>query len=299
MSRMVTVLVTNEEALQKHVLTLLEKELSLGMNDIALDCFPDLESLKQAIDGGLHPACLILHLPENDPAYMKAVGKLKKNASLRFTPFIGLYPDQKIKAYSTRRHFFHVLDQDHYEGSLPHTVESALSDFTRYQELLGEVQKRTSAIGLIQNGDFSLKTLEEAEALTVMLSNACPDPPSVALGLTELLVNAIEHGNLCITFEEKTRLLERGQWENEVARRICSAEYGDKSVFITFERSTDNIKIVIRDEGSGFDWRKFLNQSSDDLEKAHGRGISLACALAFSDVSYNEKGNQVTVTISL
>lgn len=293
------VLVTDEQTLIDQVVTLLKAEVPLDLNDIQIVCLDSIDQLRTEVENGLQVACVTLQLPEKDPVFDKAVGKLKRFESLKFVPFIGLHPKQKIKAYSTRRHFFHILDKDHYEKSLPHTIESALSDFSRYQELLNEVSKRTSAIGLIQSGNFTLQTLEEAEALTVMLSNACPDPHGVALGLSELLVNAIEHGNLEISFEEKTKLLEAGEWENEVAKRLSMAKYKSKFVTISFEKKKTKISFEIEDEGDGFDWSKYIGKNETNITRVHGRGISLACSMAFSNLSYNAKGNKVTVWIDL
>jgi anti-sigma regulatory factor (Ser/Thr protein kinase) len=40
-----------------------------------------------------------------------------------------------------------------------------------------------------------------------MLNIAAPDPSRVVLGLTELMLNAVEHGNLSISYDEKSRLI--------------------------------------------------------------------------------------------
>jgi hypothetical protein len=40
-----------------------------------------------------------------------------------------------------------------------------------------------------------------ARDVATILANACPDPDSAVVGLTELLLNAVEHGNLGITYE--------------------------------------------------------------------------------------------------
>src|SRR5258708_3286346 len=57
---------------------------------------------------------------------------------------------------------------------------------------------------------YQIRTLHEASELAHLLAAAHPDPDRVVVGLTELLVNAVEHGNLGITYREKADLLERG-----------------------------------------------------------------------------------------
>lgn len=58
------------------------------------------------------------------------------------------------------------------------------------------VSEQANACRMLLSADFRLRTLEEARRLTLMLSQACPDPKRVVLGLSELLINAVEHGNL-------------------------------------------------------------------------------------------------------
>ena len=49
------------------------------------------------------------------------------------------------------------------------------------------------------------------------------------------------------------------------------------------------IKLMIEDQGAGFDWRKLKNSDQPENED-HGRGIMIIGAY-FSHYSYNDKGN--------
>ncbi len=49
------------------------------------------------------------------------------------------------------------------------------------------------------------------------------------MGLSELLVNAIEHGNLEIGYDEKSRLLQSEGWQGEIDRRLALPEYTDQT----------------------------------------------------------------------
>ncbi|MGM0370808.1 MAG: response regulator [Bacillota bacterium] len=95
-------------------------------------------------------------------------------------------------------------------------------------------------------------------------------PPSIiCIGFQEILTNAIEHGN-----------------QKEV----------DKKVEIEVEVTTKYIKIVITDEGAGFDWQQVVKQDFD-LERdlcngeCRGRGIKITNK-AYDAIWYNEQGNQ-------
>lgn len=48
------------------------------------------------------------------------------------------------------------------------------------------------------------RMMPNTEYLTTFLANFFPNPGQVILGISELLINAIEHGNLGITYGEKT-----------------------------------------------------------------------------------------------
>ncbi|SCA54860.1 putative CheY-like receiver and GGDEF domain-containing response regulator [Candidatus Terasakiella magnetica] len=242
---------------------------------------------------------IICDIPTELFDFERKLRVLKRKDHGKYIPIIGLVNETRDKSEIARQLFFHILPLPLHEHMLAHTIEAGKSDFRRYQSLLGEVSSRTSAIGLIKSGDFTLKTLQQAEALTTMLSLACPDPSAVSLGLSELLVNAIEHGNLEISYTEKSQLLETGKWDDEITKRLSDDKYKNRFVEVVFDRQEDHIDIVIRDHGNGFDWHKFIDSDPDKFTSKHGRGIAIAIAMGFNKLSYNEKGNQVTATITL
>lgn len=242
---------------------------------------------------------VLISIPENQTEFESQIRAIKRQEKAKYIPFIGILKAGCHADEVSRQPFFHILEEPTDENILLHTIEAAQSDFKRYNALLKEVSSRTSAIGLIKSGSFTLQTLGQAEALTTMLSLACPEPSVVALGLSELLVNAIEHGNLHISYKLKSQLLENGQWEKEISSRLSSDDYKNKFVEVTFERLANRIEIVVTDQGEGFDWRKFIEFDPSTSTDKHGRGIAIAIAMGFSSLSYNDKGNQVTATINL
>ncbi len=165
--------------------------------------------------------------------------------------------------------------------------------------LRAEVALRKSAIGAIRRGVFSIATLEQARNLSTMLALACPEPSIVAIGLQELMVNAVEHGNLGITADEKQDLLIKGQWRTEVYRRLELPEYKDREVTVGFRRYEDRIVFRIEDEGEGFDYEALQNGTVAGEDSFRGRGIKLATDLSFSRVVYEGQGNIVEAIIDL
>lgn len=149
---------------------------------------------------------------------------------------------------------------------------------------------------LLAMGTFHLRTQDDAELLSAHLGSAAGDP-QLGVCILELLLNAIEHGNLGISYEEKSRLLEQGRFREEVSRRLDSEEYRDKRVSVDLQQLGDRIEIVIEDCGSGFDYRKFMNRDPARILDRHGRGILMASALL--ELDYMDPGNRVRVILPL
>jgi anti-sigma regulatory factor (Ser/Thr protein kinase) len=118
------------------------------------------------------------------------------------------------------------------------------------------------------------------------------------LALGELIVNAVEHGNCGITYEEKTMGMENGFSVVElVAQRCKDPLIRNKKVEFLWDIHPEESIFVIRDEGKGFDVRAYLQKISvQDKMSLHGRGIRMASALS-TELKYNTKGNQVTLVL--
>jgi signal transduction histidine kinase len=140
---------------------------------------------------------------------------------------------------------------------------------------------------------FTLRTLEEARSVADVAAVVCADRWRVAQALTELLVNAVEHGSLGIGNARKTALLGEGGWEAEIARRQSQPEFAHRRVRLTRERSGGVWLFSIEDEGEGFDWRPFMTPDPTRSAAPNGRGIVLARQLAFSDLTYLGAGNRL------
>lgn len=114
--------------------------------------------------------------------------------------------------------------------------------------------------------------------------------------LMEFLTNALEHGNLNISYDDKTAWLMEGKDMLDLfEERSKLPEYADKKIHISYSIGKTKSTFVIRDDGNGFDWRKYLEKKNIS-EELHGRGISMGLEMA-KRVSYNEKGNEVSFEI--
>jgi hypothetical protein len=154
-----------------------------------------------------------------------------------------------------------------------------------------------SALAQLAEARFRLRTPEEARHLARLLAAACPEPERRVAGFVELLVNAIEHGNLGIGFDTKSQLLARGAWLDEVERRLQLPENRQKMVDVQLVRREGGIEVTITDSGPGFHHSSFLSTPAEGPPELHGRGITVARRLSFDDLTYLGPGNQVRVLV--
>ena len=124
------------------------------------------------------------------------------------------------------------------------------------------------------------------------------DRANLKMTLMELLLNALEHGNLNISFEEKTKWLEEhGDVFSLIAERAHDPRYANRKITISYSIGKLKSIFSITDDGEGFNWRAHLGKKQEINDLMHGRGINLATELV-AKLAYNERGNQVMFEIN-
>ncbi|TAL36760.1 MAG: hypothetical protein EPN93_08055 [Spirochaetes bacterium] len=117
----------------------------------------------------------------------------------------------------------------------------------------------------------------------------------IRMGLREIIINAIEHGNLNITFDEKSEATMQGNYLEFIFSRQQDPRYRDKRVTIEFLLNAERVAYKIADEGNGFDYKSVLARARDGVNEemlAHGRGLLMAYNI-FDEVTFNRRGNEV------
>jgi CheY-like chemotaxis protein len=230
---------------------------------------------------------------------MQLLTRMKEEEHLRMVPVIMQTAlsgrDQMIEGIRAGAYYY--LTKPYDADMLRSVVRTAVQDHRGYRQLQAQVKKGFSGLLLLQNAAFSFQTVEQARDLGALLANTCPDPSATVIGLTELLINAVEHGNLGITYEEKSELCASGGWSEEVGRRLALPENESKRAEVSFERAGGNLRFVIRDRGDGFDWQRYMQVDPQRAFDTHGRGIAMANRLSFSHIEYRGSGNEVVGTI--
>ena len=176
-------------------------------------------------------------------------------------------------------------------------VRSAAADWRHVQELNRHIRSDAETLTLARKAAFEYRSPDQAMGLGALLAKTCPDPDRVVMGLSELLVNSIEHGNLEIGYHTKSRLLQTQGWQEEIERRLALPDYADRSAVVEVERVPEGVVFTIRDQGSGFDPSKYLEIDPTRVFDAHGRGIAMAKLLSFDDLRYEEGGRCAVATV--
>jgi CheY-like chemotaxis protein len=183
--------------------------------------------------------------------------------------------------------------------ALTSVVRGALHDRHNRQELARLSAERYGFLKLLDQASFRFRNLKEARLLAAMFGQMHDQYGTLlSMGLSELLVNAIEHGNLAMGYAEKTRLLDLGTWDEEIERRLATPEQQQRWAELEFTRKNEKtLQFIVRDQGQGFDWQNYLKMDPSRAFDSHGRGIALAHQLAFQTLNYQGHGNIVQAII--
>ena len=272
------------------------------LNDIQLNAVEahDNESAWQALMRAPEQYQAVLldrNMPSGDG--IELLKKIKLDPKLKMLPVIiqtGLADEADILE-GLEAGAYYYLTKPLEREKIQAIVRSAMDDFKQYCLLSSELVQTNDSLKLLQHGKFQFRTLEEARQLASLLAKPTDHPDKVSLGLVELMLNAIEHGNLGISYEDKCALMQSGTWLEEIESRLQNPKYQDKIASIEYVTADDYLEFIIEDEGDGFDWSLFIDFSPERVFDAHGRGIAVAKNMSFDELTYLGKGNRVRAMI--
>jgi CheY-like chemotaxis protein/anti-sigma regulatory factor (Ser/Thr protein kinase) len=115
----------------------------------------------------------------------------------------------------------------------------------------------------------------------------------VCIALEEALRNAIFHGNLELTSEQREG--DQEVYQQLIDERTAKGPYAGRQLQVSIEVSATEGRFTIQDQGPGFDPSKLPDPTDpENLEKVSGRGLLLMRTF-MDEVSFNSTGNQVTM----
>ena len=194
---------------------------------------------------------------------------------------------------------FYYLTKPYQHKAMLCIVRAVKADIELRAEVSAQAARHIESLQYITQAELHFSTPEDVSRVAGILAAMCPDPDQASSGLVELLLNAVEHGNLGISYQEKKRLLYEESWEAEVQRRLGLPEYRDRRATVTVERRPDALSFRIADQGEGFDWVKYLELDPKRSLDPNGRGIAMSRRYSFSSVEFQGIGNVVTATVPL
>lgn len=147
----------------------------------------------------------------------------------------------------------------------------------------------------LTRGRLYFKTIDEGLRVASWLGKKAENAMKVAMGLGELFTNSVEHGNLELDYDDKTRLLGEREFDAEVLRRYNSEKYSKRRVRVDFEVEEDEIVITIEDCGKGFDYKSYFELTPDRAFDLHGRGIVMSKRLYLNHLEYFDGGKVAVV----
>ena len=192
---------------------------------------------------------------------------------------------------------YYYLTKPFTSDILHSVVKTAVKDRGYNKALLASLNVTKSSVKLLKNAHFEFRSLEDVRAVSSLIACACDEPDKIAMGLSELMINAIEHGNLDIGYEEKSELRKRDLWESEIEKRLGFTENKEKYASVDVLNDLENVTFTISDQGNGFEWDDFMEFDTSRVMDNHGRGIAMANKLYFSKLEYQGNGNTVVVKV--
>ena len=145
---------------------------------------------------------------------------------------------------------YYYLTKPFEKTQLQAIVRAAIDSCELRRTLARKIDETEDTVELLSTGTFRFRTLKEAELLAVHLCSSAGDP-MMGIALMELMINAVEHGNLEISYKEKGDFIARGLFEEEVERRLSSPAFRHRQVKVGVQRTSDHLEVEITDAGPG------------------------------------------------
>ncbi|HEY2411150.1 MAG TPA: response regulator [Pirellulaceae bacterium] len=175
------------------------------------------------------------------------------------------------------------------------------------QDVLLMVEERSSHARLMdcmQRGKFQFSIGNDANLIPLLVNHVqslvtsvgiCDEANviRVCIALEEALRNAIFHGNLELTSEQREG--DPAIYQQLIDDRTSKEPFASRRLSVAIEITPSQGRFVIRDQGPGFDPAKLPDPTDpENIEKVSGRGLLLMRTF-MDEVTFNETGNEVSM----
>jgi CheY-like chemotaxis protein len=226
---------------------------------------------------------------------MEFLSIVKKNDQLKDIPIImqsaAAQPEQIREGIEAG--VFYYITKPFERGVFIAILKSSLEYSLKRIRVKNDFNSTKSSFKLLAKASFTVAEKKDIEHVCSFVSNAFPYPEKAFFGISELLLNAVEHGNLGITYDEKKKLLIEKKWEDEILRRYSLPENKNKKVGMEIVNKPEHFEVIITDEGKGFDYKSFLYFDENRAKDPNGRGIAMAKKYTFKEILFENNGSKV------
>jgi DNA-binding response OmpR family regulator len=140
---------------------------------------------------------------------MQVLGNIKENESTERIPVLmqtARDASQEVVEGLRAGAYYHLTRP--YDGEVLKTVvRSAVNNRIHEKSLHESLRQGRRIFDLMSFGRFRMRDLHECNLVASQVAHLCPEPYRVVTGISELLINGLEHGNLGIGYEEKNHLI--------------------------------------------------------------------------------------------
>lgn len=231
-----------------------------------------------------------IYMKDDDDFYNKMnveeeLKSLKDNKSVHFQSEFRQKYVMEPKELIVRVQKMESEDSDYFLARISKIEEDLLSKYIEKERYLFKINN------YIQNTEsLSFKLTKNISRFS-----SAEKVAEIRTSLREMLINAIEHGNLNISFDEKTSAMMEGRYFEFLKERQQDEKYLNRTVVVEYVLNEKMVAYRITDEGEGFDHKKIMSIDISALNEsgiAHGRGIMMTKVI-FDIIKYNKKGNQI------
>lgn len=252
------------------------------------------------------PDLFFLDISDNSVEAFEFLNELMKDPWLLHGGIIALskdYREQKILEDFNGANLLITINYDEIERQIPKVMGIV-------RENSNILVQRAIGADLISNISGSFKMNNDPTEVVCYTNLICNfmyntnrlgagEKTKLNIAINELLLNAVEHGNCGITYDDKSTWLGSGKGIGDlIDQRNENPDIANRKVVFEFNIEHDKSTFFIADEGEGFDWKNLKDASSaENLFELHGRGIIMARNFT-SSLHFNERGNEVTFEIN-
>jgi hypothetical protein len=248
------------------------------------------------------PEISIFNLSDSKIDMSEILDTVKSDPWFHSGGIIGIHAhrdEQKLEKTMRDSNVISLIQRSSFHFSFPRALRilNQNRQFLFQRDIQRNLLTSISGSFVIDNDPFDVKTYSHLISNYLFNANFInrEERERLLVALMELLINAIEHGNCKISYEEKTKWLDSGKDIFELIRlKNRHADIRSRKVYISYRITPEKSHFRIRDEGSGFDWKKRQKKITEqNFMNLHGRGIMMA-EIFVQDLTYNKKGNEVS-----